>query len=73
MNPFGEAPLSRIEAGIEEQAGHAQHTIHGGAQLVAHTRHKIALRPRENLQLLVSLLQLVGAIANGMLQLTTIP
>ena len=40
----GEAALARIELGIEQQLGHAEHAVHGRADFVRHAREEFALR-----------------------------
>ena len=39
----GEAALARIELGIEQQLGHAEHAVHRRADLVRHAREEFAL------------------------------
>ena len=43
MDGLRETLLLRIEIGLEEQLGHAQHRVHRGADLVAHGGQEVAL------------------------------
>ena len=72
LDAFGEAPLRGVEARVEQQVGHAEHAVHGRAQLVAHARDEVALGARQHLQLRVALLQLVGALLHGLFQVTAV-
>ena len=74
--------LLRGQIALQENFGHADHTVHGGADLVAHVRQKLAfgqgghLRLQGHLvgpvdgvlQLPVGLLQLHGALFDAILQ-----
>ena len=44
MDDIGEVPLPRVERGAQQQLGHAQHAIHGRADLVAHVGEELRLR-----------------------------
>ena len=43
---LGVLALLGREAGVEQQAGHADDAVHGGADFVAHVGQKVRLRPR---------------------------
>ena len=39
-------PLSGVEVGVEQEVGHADDAVHGGADLVAHVGEEVGLEPR---------------------------
>ena len=43
VNGFGKASLRRIDACVEQQAGHAEDAVHRRTQFVAHAGHEVAL------------------------------
>ena len=58
---LGEARLGRGERRAGEELRHADHAVHGRAQLVAHAIEEVALRPHGLRELAVALGELAGA------------
>src|SRR5205823_49622 len=58
---LGEARLGRGEWRAGEELRHADHAVHGRAQLVAHAIEEVALRPHGLRELAVALGELAGA------------
>ena len=72
VNALGKAPLRRIEAGVQQQAGHPQHAVHRRSQLMAHARDEFALGTRQHLQLRVALLKFARALLHRLLQVAAV-
>ncbi len=49
--------LLRVQRGIQQQVGHANHPVHGRADLMAHIGQKVRLRPAGGLRIFLGFLQ----------------
>ena len=58
LDGFGVVVLLAVEIGVQQQAGHADHTVHRRADFMAHVGEKIALRTAGLLGRVPGLLQL---------------
>jgi hypothetical protein len=61
---LGVAALAVGQVGRGEELGHHQHAVHGRADLVAHRREELGLRPVRDFRRLFRLLEVVGALQN---------
>ncbi len=57
---LGIAPLLIVKFGIQQQPGHADHAVHGRADLVAHVGQELRLQTRGDLRLFARPDQLLG-------------
>ena len=69
---IGIALLGGIQGGAEQQFGHAQHPVHGGADFVAHGGEKFALGLAGGLGLLFRRFQFPGACVHQIFQIAPV-
>ena len=60
VDGIGEASLLRTQRRVAQQLGHAQNTVHRGADFVAHRRQEFALRPAAGFRKIPGLAQIGG-------------